>query len=1182
MKDGLSKIIKSIFGSRGVGSNQSSNIYGNNNTVHQTIILSPTETANKSELLAGQQPSIPVRNSIFYDNDKNKSDDLPEVKKILEYRKIADAGNSDTALDLLEGLKNEMEYSSGYLAFRLNFNIGIILQNIGRLKAASEALKSAYAFYPKNNKAKTAKAFADLLEQNYKRAFEEASRLIDIVGDHRSLAACILLHAAKNLEDSEKITFSDEDLNANPSVVVARLDYLRVKSPDEYQDALIKANQDFPDEDAISIMWALGELDDMKRNLAFLLGAKMPDAFEEQVSKCAEIFYKDIIEALNQNPPNLLSLPSQANNAAVALRLSGDVVKAISLIERVLGQFPELSDSLLQIRASLLLQQDRDDEALALIEHSNGFPELQVMASELEAMRGEHESAVKRINNVLNSDIESGLRCKALVTKAQIGINLADQNVADEAFEELIALPDAPPELVHLRSAYDRVFAIVENEDVESKIPVEKDSNSETEKKLLDSVKSQNDWDFITLLHVAGELFARKLYRQCADLLKDKVSFSKESPALSRLCDACVESALGTLADEIWQQMTPKVRESVFGIKFGVNVSYLNGEVTKAIPLTRKLFEQNPHSIRSLELYIQSLLRNNERNRIQRVIKGLSDFDMVGSVEDKRLYVNLLVYCGKIERARKYAYHLYCMNQNDHRSWLALSSSVLAFGHEEEAEDRLSLVTSVQLDCTVEIKKPDGAIQTYTIEADAALIPLLSTNIPPDHPIALAAFGKAEKDTFEWPIAKLNGQATMLSVKHKTVAAFHLCLSRFEEQFPNISGFKSVSVSPEPENGLDEMKALIRQQAEYAQQKAKQYNDGNFPLYILAYNLGIDPIDAFLGLKSDCGYSLKVTACTTEDQENANLALQEAKLKGVICDATVCYLIRRLEIEEIVKEEFGGIGITQETINIFSNRVNRHESSFFHDSETGEKKAARLAMHDDGLVMSEQSQEQIENRSALLQADLQWLKNECELIPSIAKRDPADQIIKFRKNEGGRFFDDIFASDGTDRVLISEDFHVRQWGKEFFAIKASWLQALIHYLEEKRKISLEKSVTSTLELIRIGEHALTTNSARLLQAAKMWAAGEWTEDQFVDFCSIIGQDGAGFISHWDVGYKTIRGLWGINGLDSVRAKSTSILLRNLIRIQPEITKQILDAAEANIQERELSDYIRSWRIGHFV
>ncbi|WP_144055868.1 hypothetical protein [Octadecabacter arcticus] len=133
------------------------------------------------------------------------------------------------------------------------------------------------------------------------------------------------------------------------------------------------------------------------------------------------------------------------------------------------------------------------------------------------------------------------------------------------------------------------------------------------------------------------------------------------------------------MAKEIDVALSPQVKDSVFGWKFSSNVAYLSGEAANAVPPARKLFEDNPHSISALEWYSQALLRTNDRNRLKRIVAKLDDRPLTGTVGEKANYVKMLVFCGEVERARSYAYSLFCENQNDAQAWLALSASVLAF-----------------------------------------------------------------------------------------------------------------------------------------------------------------------------------------------------------------------------------------------------------------------------------------------------------------------------------------------------------------------------------------------------------------------------------------------------------------------------------------------------------------------
>jgi cellulose synthase operon protein C len=1175
--------IKSLFQSSSSKSTQSTEVTGDYNTVQQSItniIVTDLDDEFKREILARAEPSLPSLGHRAFAPESLVGDDREEIKRILEYRQLANNGDSATAIALLTNLRADVRYATGYFAFRLNFNIGVLQQNIGELANASASLRAAYVYCPEDQKAQTGLAFAELLDREYEQALERASSLMDVEGDHRNLAACILFHTAKSLKKEIDVESLLDKEYASSDIVAAYLEYVRELRPDEYVDALNKAFVDDPDNEAVATMWALSILDDMRQNQAFLLGAKMSDGFEENVAKSAEILRGDLANSLDQRPPNKLLLPSQANNAAVALRLSGNVADAAWLVDKALNKFPELTRDLAQIRAVLLLQEEKDTEALELIRPLIEVCELQVMASELEAKLGDERSALARINAVLKLNMPEGLLIHALATKARIGINTLDQDAVDEALEDLVAIAPGAPVLVLLRSAYDRAFVIRTEKSEFEQLPVEKSDQSSEEKRLLASLIDSDDWDFLTLLQAADELLVRGYYRECTDLLRDRVSLSKESPALSSLCDACMRGHLGSLAKEINDGLAQEVKNSVFGWKFGANVAYLSGEVAKAVPLTRKLFEQNPRSIRALEWYVQSLQRTNDRKRIQRLIKEIDDWELSGTVQDRRGYVNLLVFCGEVERARSYAYRLFCENQNDHQAWMALSSSVLAFGRPPGTNDDLE-VTSIQENSTFEVVKPDGDKQNFTIETSEKLFPLRDGNISLDHPVAQAALGKTQGDEFPWPF-KTVGQARIASVKHKTLAAFHMVLARFEERFPEASGFKSISVNFEREDGLDEMRAMLKQRADYSQSKAKEYQEGSYPIYILGHHLGIDPIEALLGLKAECGISLKVSSCSHADQDKANLALKQARKSGLIADASACYLLRRLELEKTVKQEFGPIGVTQETIDIFARRLQDAESSSFFDSEKGTRRAGSVAVRDGQIVLSELTEDEVNKKIDLMRSDLEWLKSECELVPAVAKTDPDDAVIRFRREEGGRFFDDIFASDGSGRVLISDDFHLRQWAEGLFQTRSAWIQALLFHLEETGKLPIQTVVKSTIQLCHIGEDALSTNSERIMTAAEMLSSGELSEAEFTLFCSLLGQSGADIRSHVEVTVSAIRGLWEISSITPVREKSTGIILRSLTRFQRGDTRVVLDTVQTLLRDERIRRYIAGWRIGHFL
>ncbi|WCK76464.1 PIN domain-containing protein [Agrobacterium fabrum] len=1180
MRFDLSSLISAIL-PKSRSNAQSANISGDNNTVEQHIHVSVNAGDNTNrewlaQTMFGHGPESNIRGAISVEEHSEQD----EIKRIVEYRQIATDGDSETALKLLGNLQSDEKYSSGFVAFRLHFNIGIIQENIGELAAASASLRKAYSHDPENKKAQTGLALAELNDGQNKEAFERAKSLIKDQGDHQSLAVVVALYAAARAE--EEFNIEDYQLQEpdNDDIVAANLEYIRTARSDDYSKSLDAAYKAYPTNSSVAIMWAQDVLDNAQQNQAFLLGAKVADAFEEQLSKCAYILRSDLEASLKRRPPNKLLLPSQANNTAVALRLSGSVSEAAKLLDRVIDGHPSLLAELAQIRAVLFLQEDRDYEAFELIKTIEAAPELQVMASEIEAKMGRRAEALNRINATLKKALPDALRSTALLTKARIAVNSSDRMAADEAIEELTAIEAASLELVLVRSAYSRAFELVDEIDDVERLPIAEKDKTESDRKLLGSLTDADEWDFLSVIRAADELLARGYYRECTDLLRRRVSFSKESPALQTLCDACVRGGLGTIAKEIVDQLSPEVKNSVFGWKFIANASYLHREAAKAVPVTRKLFENNSKSISALEWYVQSLLRMNDNTRIRRVVADLTDGDMVGTVDEKREYVNLLVFCGEIERARAYAYQLFCENRNDHRAWMALSSSVLAFGKPPGTSDDLHLA-KVESNAAFEVMRADGTRQTYILEENKRLFLLRDENIGWEHPIAIAAAGKQEGDVFLWPFGK-GEDATIVTIKHKVLDAFHYILRRFEEQFPDASGFKSVSIAPDQEDGLEEMKALLQQRAEYSQQKAKEYQEGSYPLPILGFHLGIDPIDAFLGLKRECNVAPKVSSCMQADQAAASSSIKKATKSGIIADPVACYFLRRLAIEKCVEQEFGRIGVTQTTIDIFAKRLQEAEQTSYFEAEDGTKHTSTLAVHNGSLVMSDSTEDEVRSKIDLLRSDLQWLKDDCDLLPTIARTDPAEEIIRFRNRDGGQFFDDIFAADGSGRLLLSDDFHLRQWAQGLFGVQSAWLQSLLFHLEEVGQLDTATVVRSTIHLSDVGEEALSLNTERLVTAFDMLSSGDLSEAEVNLFCSLLGQAGAEMRSHVPVAVSAIIEIWSRSPLIVNRERATSIILRKLLRNQTTSYKPLLQTVRRLVRDPEIADYISGWQKGHFL
>ena len=234
----------SVFKSETNTNTQTATVSGEGNQVHQTInnLFVAGSDSPQSRMLvdAAQTGQKPVDHSLFA-IESLEADDREEIKRILKYRQIATNGDSETALELLQSVTKDAKFDSGYIGFRLHFNIGAIQQNIGEYLAASKSLRLAHSLYPEDYKAQSALALAELLDGEHGAALDRCHVLLQREGDHRNLTASVLFHAARHVETD----VAPEDLIGDelscPDVLPAYLEYVRDVRPDDYDRALTKA-----------------------------------------------------------------------------------------------------------------------------------------------------------------------------------------------------------------------------------------------------------------------------------------------------------------------------------------------------------------------------------------------------------------------------------------------------------------------------------------------------------------------------------------------------------------------------------------------------------------------------------------------------------------------------------------------------------------------------------------------------------------------------------------------------------------------------------------------------------------------------------------------------------------------------------------------------------------------------
>lgn len=351
-------------------------------------------------------------------------------------------------------------------------------------------------------------------------------------------------YAAKGLKADSDIDIQKRTMPWPAEVLAARLGYLETVKLEVFVVGLKDAFAASETNAAIAGLWAPNVLRGVQRNQAYLLGAMVSVSFDNDVTRSAEILRAELEAAIARRPPNKLLLRYKAKNAGVAMKLAEKSRDAGQILDGALTQYPDLLEDLAELRATIYLQEGKEKDALDLLSELKRRPELQIMASEIEAKIG------KERRRLLVSTVRCWLPCrtdrKFWRCRSRGGLPSAwHRKKADEAADELAADFVRSPDLLVFRSAYHRAFEIkVEGNDEDDDEDLSRLTAvlNETARSLLNCISDAETWDFATRLHTAEELFAQGHAREAATLLRDKVNLSKESVVLQILCDACVSA----------------------------------------------------------------------------------------------------------------------------------------------------------------------------------------------------------------------------------------------------------------------------------------------------------------------------------------------------------------------------------------------------------------------------------------------------------------------------------------------------------------------------------------------------------------------------------------------------------------------------------------------------------------
>ena len=504
---------------------------------------------------------------------------------------------------------------------------------------------------------------------------------------------------------------------------------------------------------------------------------------------------------------------------------------------------------------------------------------------------------------------------------------------------------------------------------------------------------------------------------------------------------------------------------------------------------------------------------------------------------------------------------------------MTLSMLVLEEGIGRRDVPRLWSIAVAELHAAVDLTYDDGAEVFFVVEPDPALRQLDPESWEPDHPMAKAALGLGAGARFTGPDGRA---ATVTRVRHKYVARLHYVMEHHQARFPTVFGFKRITVDVERPGGLDALIEQVKARRDWIAEAHSEYVNGPMPLSLLAYRLGMDPIQVSGGLASQ-GVKLKVAAGAIAEREAAVSAIRLNAAQGCVLDLLAFWTAWRLKALDAVGETCGAISLPRSVLD----QLRTHRAELDMHAHTG----LRTSGYEDGkLTLIEVPPEAVIAQRDDVDGAIAWAEANATVSPVVAGDDVPAVFREHLRLGQTELFDALLLAHATGRLLVSDDLPTRAFGDATLGQSSAWLHAVFSEALARGHTDETRFIRWTANLIDAGHSYIGVAGTTLAQAARLDAGAGTAPGYLVrSLAEMIGGVIADPPSHISAVMGCLQALWFDPAARTFREPVTGHLLRRLVQGRPHDCGIILNSVlYLSRPHALLHAYVRAWVRGHFL
>ncbi len=574
---------------------------------------------------------------------------------------------------------------------------------------------------------------------------------------------------------------------------------------------------------------------------------------------------------------------------------------------------------------------------------------------------------------------------------------------------------------------------------------------------------------------------------------------------------------------------------------FRQRAAYRTGDMPGSLAAIERLIAVHPDDLATRLDWIQIKHRLHDRPSVDAWLATEVE-KLEGAPEQRADLALVLANHGFYDCACRLAYRMARLHPDNRRVLERYTGVVMNPAPSGPSELGLSRVGP---DAVFTVTDEQGAERLYRIDAERDL-PSEPIDLRPDAPVALAAHGLCEGESFEID-AGLAGMPPKRfqigKVLHKHIHLFRWLTDVLPDRFEGPSVVYKASVDPNDGTGLERLVRHLREREETAREVIADYLRTARPLRIIAAVSERSIIDTYDGITAlEDGAFI----CSDGGGEEFDLecqAIPANRRRGCVADTITMEIIRRHDLLDVVTAVAGPISIAQATLDDFIDRAHK-----------GELLAGRyqgnLSQRDGKLIPERVHPAHVDVAIEVRRSALDWLREHTCVRAAVGPPGLARHLAAMLPDRlSGQFQDEVLIAAETGLLLLTDDLGYRRFSGSAGIRRRAGLAALLRVALVRGTLDFARYVAVIASLGRAHHRFIAADSEDLAEALDQ--DGGVIGPALRGVVNLFGGAGANLAVQWHMASDFLGGLWRDDAMVQHRIAVATLLADRFLAGAPE-------------------------------